>query len=399
MIYQPRDTCRSCGDFLHTIFSLGMQRLTAWTDTPTEDGPSAPLELVYCGNCTLVQLAHTTDPDILFKNADYGYISGGNRTMRENLISLRQAIGRKIDLSGSGVVVDIGSNDGTLLRAYPRDLRRVGYDPVRKFMIKGNLEIDFFINDYFSAKDYPLDTRATVVTAIAMFYDLESPNTFLQDVAQILDEDGLFVIQVSYLPLTLLQNDFLTICHEHLAYYSLSSLSYLLEQNGLHIFDAEVNDVNGGSLRVYVDKGKRSESFMLHAFRGWEEKLQLNSLETYYDFDRRIQSLRTQLQQAMDIDATVYGYAASTKGNVLLQYCGFGPDDIIAIADRNPDKWGKYCAGSNIPVISEDEARDAQPDYFLVLAWAFMDEFRQREKEWHDNGGRFIVPLPTVRIE
>jgi len=404
-MFQTRETCRVCGGTFIPIIDLGMQRLTGWTETPNEEGPEGPLSLVRCSNtpCSLVQLEHTMDADLMWKDADYGYRSSLSPIMVAALANIVKCVQRKVELEETDIAVDIGSNDGTLLRDYPTNVITVGFEPVRKFAGEGSQGVDRFISDYFSAEDYPFIRPAKVITAIAMFYDLEEPDKFVSDVDKILDDEGIFVIQLNYLPIIMLQNDFLCICHEHLEYYTIESIEYLLAKHGLHAFDAEINEINGGSLRLYVDKGQRSESFMLYVLREWEKKLQLTTDAPYQEFVDNIQEIRENLIHivgiANDDGKTVCGYASSTKGNVLLQYCGFGPDDIKAISEKNPDKWNRYCAGSRIPVISEAAARDLNPDYFLVLAWAFQDEFRRREKAWHDGGGQFILPVPQVAVE
>ena len=401
-----RTTCRVCESPLIPILDLGVQRLTGWTKTPDEPGPEGPLSLVRCTNkpCSLVQLEHTMDADLMWRDADYGYRSSLNPIMIDALANLVKSSRRKVDLVDDDIVVDIGSNDGTLLRNYPPNITTVGYEPVKKLEKKGAEGIDCLISDYFSAQDYPFLQKAKAITAVAMFYDLEDPNQFVEDVYEVLDDDGVFVIQLNYLPIILLQNDFLCVCHEHLEYYTIQSIEYLLNLHGLYAFDAEINEINGGSLRLYVAKGtKRSESFMLYVLRKWEERLLLDTDEPYKEFVNNVMEIREDLidivHDANSEGKKVFGYASSTKGNVLLQFCGFGPDDIQSVSEKNPDKWGRYCAGSGIPVISEDEARSRNPDYFLVLAWAFMDEFRRREKNWHNSGGQFILPVPEVTVE
>jgi len=403
---EVRTTCRVCESPLMPIIDLGVQRLTGWTKTPHEPGPEGPLSLVRCMNtlCSLVQLEHTMDADLMWRDADYGYRSSLNPIMIAALKNVVTCAQRKVELEDGDIVVDIGSNDGTLLRNYSPSACTVGFEPVKKLASAGAKGINYLVEDYFSSDSYPFVEKAKIITAVAMFYDLENPRQFVSDVANILDENGVFVIQLNYLPIILLQNDFLCICHEHLEYYTIESIEYLLEQQGLFAFDAEINEINGGSLRLYVGKGKsRTESFMLYVLREWEKKLQLKTQEPYDTFVHNVKMIRQDLidvvREANASGKMVLGYASSTKGNVLLQYCGFGPKDIKAISEKNPDKWGRYCAGSGIPVVGESYARQIAPDYFLVLAWAFIDEFRRREQEWHDKGGQFILPVPKVRFE
>ena len=396
-------SCRSCDSSLIQVLSLGDQRITGWLDHPDEAGPVAPLDLMLCSNseCRLLQLGHTVNSDLLFRN--YYYRSGMNQTMRDALADITTQAQKKVALEPRDTVVDIGANDGTLLNTYPQGVTKIGFEPALNLREDAERGGNHIISDYFSRQAYPeTANKAMIVTAIAMFYDLEDPHQFVSDVADILADDGVFTIQLSYLPLMLFQNAFDNVCHEHLAYHSLRSLDFIVSKHGLKMFDAEINDTNAGSIRVYMGR-ERSPSPMMIALRRWEDAIRLDTRRPYDEFAERVEAIRDQLVNIVgDITSegkTVYGYAASTKGNVTLQYCGFGPEHIPAIADVNRRKWGKYCAGSGIPVVSEEEARKDNPDYFLVLAWAFMDEFRRREEKWRRQGGKFIIPMPEVRIE
>ena len=395
--------CRSCDSSLIHVLRLGDQRITGWLDHPDEAGPVAPLDLMLCSNseCRLLQLGHTVNSDLLFRN--YYYRSGMNQTMRDALADITTQAQKKVVLERRDTVVDIGANDGTLLNTYPQGITKIGFEPALNLREDAERGGNHIISDYFSRQAYPEQAnKAKIITAIAMFYDLEDPHQFVSDVADILADDGVFTIQLSYLPLMLFQNAFDNMCHEHLAYHSLRSLDFIVSKHGLKMFDAEINDINAGSVRVYMGR-ERSPSPMMIALRQWEEAIRLDTRHPYDEFAERVEGIRDQLVNIVgDITSEgkkVYGYAASTKGNVTLQYCGFGPEHIPAIADVNRRKWGKYCAGSGIPVVSEEEARKGNPDYFLVLAWAFMDEFRRREEKWRRQGGKFIIPMPEVRIE
>ncbi len=394
--------CRSCGSSVRSLLSLGIQAITGWTNPPTIDPFRSPLELVLCElpTCRLVQLSHTVDPERLFRN--YFYKSGVNRTMRDALANVVAKSLQKTTLRKGDIVIDIGCNDGTLLSNYPSDFVKIGFDPATNLADEASRHCNLLIRDFFKAELISINKPAKIITAVAMFYDLDEPHSFIQDIESCLANDGVLVLQMSYLPLMLFQSAFDNICHEHLTYYSLRSLDNLFRNHHLKIFDAEINDVNGGSIRLYLGYN-HSDSAMLTALREWENHAGLGLYESYERFALRAHEIRIALQNLIaskrEKGASIYGYAASTKGNVLLQYCGFGPKDLKAIADRNPTKWGTFCVGSNIPVISERAARIENPDFFLVLAWAFMDEFRKRETQWYRDGGRFIIPIPHVRVE
>jgi hypothetical protein len=247
-----------------------------------------------------------------------------------------------------------------------------------------------------------------------MFYDLEDPNRFVADVKEVMDPDGLWIVQMSYLPLMLQQNDFGNVCHEHLEYYSLHSFEYLLTRHDFALVDVERNDVNGGSFRAYIrnrdarpgvfgDQARRREAAArLDSLRKEEAELGLDSMAPYRDFAARVEHIQREvsgfIRSQVDRSKRVFVYGASTKGNTMLQYFGLDHCLITAAAERNPDKWGKVTVGTRIPIISEQEAREARPDYFLVLPWHFLEEFREREKNYLLGGGSFIVPLPHFTL-
>jgi len=417
-LISSRTTCRVCGHALTSIFSLGSLCVSNFVDGAgdEENTQKFPLELTLCnaadGGCGLVQLKDSVSHEAMYRN--YWYRSGINRTMVNELTSIANTMEAMVPLKSGDSVLDIGANDGTLLRAYrAQGISRIGYEPAKnlgKYNVQGTTKI---IPDFFSAASWKkefVDARAKIVTAIAMFYDLEDPNAFVGDVAAILDPEGVFVIQQSYLPLMLSTNEIGNICHEHLEYYSLLSMENLLTRHGLEVFDVTVNDINGGSFRTYIrHKGAGASLAVvpdaegrLQAMRLSETKLGLSTVEPYKAFVSRVNGIRDALAAFLKAEKakgkTIYGYGASTKGNTLLQYFGLGPDLVTAIADRNPDKWGKKTVATLIPVISEEQARKDKPDYFLVLPWHFFAEFKERETEYLKGGGKFILPMPEFRI-
>lgn len=415
-LFSTRTTCRVCGAaaFLDVI-SLGELFVSNFLgDGAGDDAFRAPLDLVLCarerGGCGLVQLRHSVAAEALYRS--YWYRSGTNTSMRRELAGIAARAEEIVVLERGDMVLDIGANDGTLLRSYrARDITRAGFEPARNLIAEAEIGSNTVINDFFNAPAFFARfraRRAQVVTAIAMFYDLEDPNAFVADLARVLAPEGLGIIQMSYLPLMLAESAFDNICHEHLEYYALGSLEFLLARHWLEIFDVELNDTNGGSFRVYVrhrgakhprtDGGSRRVALL----RQEESALALESVEPYERFAERVARTRLELVSFIEREVAagrqVYVYGASTKGNTLLQYCGLNTRLIAAAAERNPLKWGLRTVGTNIPIISEVEARSLRPDYFLALPWHFMSEFLERERTFLERGGKFITPLPEFRV-
>lgn len=391
-----RTTCRLCGSAnLRDVFSVGNQYINDFV--PKEKigtGLRAPLDLVMCDSCTLLQLRHTAPQELLYAR-HYWYRSGVTDTMRRALRDITAEIERMVPLKAGDVVLDIGANDGTLLASYEvPGLIRVGCEPANNLVDQLREKADRVIHDFWSYERYAELglPKARVVTAIGMFYDLEDPNQFIRDAQHALAEDGVFVAQLMCLTPMLEKNDLGNICHEHLEYYSLESLKYLFETNGLEMFKIEENEVNGGSYRIFARHHH-------HTGMAFSEKVTAEDLRAFGDRLRKNRDACVSFIKAeVAKGKKVYVYGASTKGNVILQYYGLDAGLITAAAERSPEKWGKYTVGSWIPIVSEAEARAAQPDYFLVLPWAFFDEFYQRERAWRDKGGKFIVPLPEFRV-
>lgn len=411
--------CRICGGKnLVPILSLGELYVSDFlAPDERERGIKAPLELVLCkretGGCGLLQLKHAFPPEKLYGET-YWYRSGINQTMRDALKNIADCVKSMAELRRGDYVVDIGSNDSTLLRAYSvPGLNTVGFEPSRNLIPYGEPGVTKVINDFFNAaaweREFP-EKLAKVVTAIAMFYDLDDPNAFVADVGRVLDNDGLFVVQQAYLPYILEKNIIDNTVHEHLEYHSLMSMRALMERHNMEIFDVELNDVNAGSFRTYIRKKGGGESIKvfpgaerrIKELERWEEKLGIDKEKTYKEFAERAEKIKNRVAGFINGEIKkgkkVYVYGASTKGNTLLQYFGLDHSQITAAAERNRDKWGKVTVGSRIPIVSEEEARAARPDYFLVLPWQFMEEFMEREKEFLRRGGKFIMPLPEFRV-
>jgi len=400
MKIHERKTCRVSKGPLIDVFDLGLLPISCFP-LPQDPTPEKhPVVLSLNEQSGLVQLKHTVDPDDMY--TQYWYMSGVNQSMKMALKSItEQAVKRSGSFLKSGdIVLDIASNDGTLLSTYPDSLVRVGIDPAKNIKPKA---CDHHVNTYFSEEAYKSvmgEKKAKIVTSISMFYDLENPVQFAQDVSKILDPNGLWIIELSYLPTMLEKNSFDTICAEHLEYYSLFSLEYILNRAGFAVEDVELNDVNGGSFRVYIRFAeKATETDSVKNMRDRESQMKLCSPQTYLDFANRVAKNKEEminfLETQKKLGKKVLGYGASTKGNTILAYYGIGPDLISYVADRNPIKWGRQTV-TRIPIISEEEAREMQPDYFLAFPYHFMNEFLEREVNFLINKGQFVSPVPHL---
>jgi NDP-4-keto-2,6-dideoxyhexose 3-C-methyltransferase len=410
-MYKKIQKCRLCGNTeLIPVVDLGEQYLTGVF--PRENAASTltkgPLRLVKCHGednvCGLLQLEHSYDLDEMY-GENYGYRSGLNANMVRHLYEKVARIRSMATLLPGDLVVDIGSNDGTTLGAYPSDLLLVGVDPTgAKFRSYYAPHVNL-IPDFFSAnllRDKFPGCKAKVVTSFSMFYDLENPLGFAQEVASVLDSDGIWVFEQSYMPLMLERNSYDTICHEHLEYYGLKQIVWLAERAGLKIVDVELNDVNGGSFSVvaahrtskYDDSHGRVARMLTD-----EEAAGLSCLAPYHAFFDRIKqsrlSLREFVAKANQTGQRICGLGASTKGNVILQYCGFNANDIDVIADVNPDKFGALTPGTWIPIEDEAKVLTSSPDYLLVLPWHFRDFFIHNPAF---AGRQLVFPVPRLEI-
>jgi SAM-dependent methyltransferase len=419
-ILVTRNFCRICASkALTAVLSLGDQYIAGSFADPKGKPPvqrRIPLDLVRCdpsldqNACGLVQLRHSVPPNILYRS--YWYRSGINQTMRDNLAGIAHQAEEFVQLQSGDLVIDIGCNDGTLLKSYrTKGIRILGFDPATNIVEYARAAGVPVVNDFFSAASlrsvYP-DEKPKVITSIAMFYDLENPHSFVQDIKTILHDRGIWILELSYLPTMLAMNSFDTICHEHVEYYSLAPMERLLAEHDLAVLDVTLNDVNGGSFRIVVGHaGKASLSpeglARVQDMRLKEFELALDSDAPFAVFRDNIRKIKKDLQaflkKAKKQRKLVHGYGASTKGNTILQYCDITPDLVPAIADRNKDKWGSHTIGTNIPIISEEDSRRQNPAYFLVLPWHFITEMKKRESDFLKRGGKFLLPMPDVRLE
>ncbi|MGI0058010.1 MAG: class I SAM-dependent methyltransferase [Nitrosarchaeum sp.] len=418
MKLKSRDSCRICGSKnLTSILNLGDQYFANYTPKSNDVVPfkeKIPLELIRCDksanskSCGLVQLRHTTPPNLMYDR--YFYRSGINQTMTDNLNEIAKQAISKVKLNPNDIVIDIGCNDGTLLQNYKQlPIRSIGFDPAKNMAQFSKQSGATIITEFFSAEAFIKNfgsEKAKIVTSIAMFYDLEDPNKFVDDIAKILHADGIWILELSYLPSMLSQNAFDTIVHEHLEYYHLDALEFLLSKFSLKVVDVQLNDINGGSFRVFVQHKSKSldnESLKhIIELREKEKNLNFDTNRPFDAFIKRVNAekdkLVTFIKNEVSIGKIVHCYGASTKGNTLLQFYNLDKKLIQFIADRNPDKWGRQTIGTDIHIISEEESYSMNPDYFLILPWHFINEFKEREKTYLKNGGKLIVPLPQFKI-
>ncbi len=411
-----RKTCRVCGSTALTkVIDLGEQYLQGSFVKPGKEIPplrKIPCTLVRCDvtkderACGLLQMAHSVPPEILY--SAYWYRSGTNNTMRNHL---RGIVEEALDITGrkeNAKVLDIGCNDGTLLGYYPNNYEKFGIDPsdVAKEVKQAKV-----VQDVFPSKKLKRligEENVDIITSIAMFYDLEDPVGFAKSVKEHLTWDGVWIFEMSYMPKMLEMNSYDTICHEHLEYYSLAVIEYIMKQADLKIVKISFNDINGGSIRcvathVENDLYDRVEyQNLIHETRQREFDLELDTDKPYMRFQERInlqkEKLYSLLKQLKEEGKKIHIYGASTKGNTILQWCSIDYRIIDYAAERNPDKYGAKTLGTDIPIISEEESRAMKPDYYLVLPWHFKEEFLEREKEMIEQGTGFIFPLPEVYV-
>jgi C-methyltransferase C-terminal domain/Putative zinc binding domain/Methyltransferase domain len=401
--------CRISGSTnLVTVLSLGEQFLTGvFPKTKEEEVSKGPLDLVWCPDGGLLQMKQSYSLDEMYGD-NYGYRSGLNASMVRHLTNKIHALERMVTLNENDLVIDIGSNDATSLKAYKSKCRKVGIDPTgNKFREYYTDEITL-IPTFFSAaafkKDFEND-KAKIITSVAMFYDLESPADFVKDIEQCIADDGIWHFEQSYMPSMLRTNAYDTICHEHLEFYSLDVVNNLLNNCGMRIIDVQVNDINGGSFAVTACKKDalyKSNTPVINWLLQQEKEMELDTEAPYAAFKERVFKHRKNLVDLINAlvadGKKIFGYGASTKGNVLLQFCGFTSEQICYIAEVNEEKFGAFTPGTLIPIISEKEAKAMNPDYFLVLPWHFKNSILEREREYIEQGGKFIFPLPEIEM-
>lgn len=404
------EKCRISGDTnLISVLNIGEQFLTGVFPSSKETIiTKGPLELVWSAKSQLLQLNYSYDLNEMY-GKNYGYRSGLNKSMVKHLTDKINSLERRVDLKSGEFVIDIGSNDATSLKSYlTSGIKKLGVDPTgekfRDFYTDG-IEL---IPDFFPSAEVASKLRGSkvkIITSIAMFYDLEDPIFFAQSIADVLDKNGVWHFEQSYMPSMLRLNSYDTICHEHIEFYTLGNIKYILDRAGLKIIDVQMNGINGGSFAVTAalrDTSLKANDVLINWLLEQELKMGFDTPKPFRDFEDRVykhrESMKTLIDSLNSDNKTILGYGASTKGNVLLQFCNFVDTDIKAVADVNPDKYGCFTPGSNIPIISEKDAKKMAPDYYLVLPWHFKDGIIHREQEFLNNGGKLIIPFPEIEI-
>jgi hypothetical protein len=400
--------CRSCNSGnLKPAFDIGVQKFTGvFLKTKNEKVPEGSLALVFCDNCNLLQLQNSFDPNIMY-GSNYGYMSSLNQSMVNHLKVKAEKINRLINLNPGDIIIDIGSNDGTFLKFFSKKLKLIGVDPTIK-KLKNYYRKDIIkVPNFFSKSNINkvIDKKIKVVLSISMFYDLEDPVNFAQEIFETLDDNGIWHLEQSYMPLMLKNNSYDTICHEHLEYYSLKSIKYIFDKVGFKIIDLQFNDINGGSFAITVAKKKskfKEASIVVDWLLKKEDLFKYNNLSSFKKFFIDIEKhkiiFRDLLLNLKDSKKKVIGYGASTKGNVILQYCNINQELIPYIAEVNKFKHGRYTPGSKIKIISEQQAKKMNPDYFIVFPWHFKNFIINKEKKFIKREKKIIFPLPDIEI-
>lgn len=401
--------CRNCYNFnLKYLFSLGKLSYTGkFPNDSKKNIEKTEVTLVICKNCSLVQLGHNYNLKFLY-NQDYGYRTGINSTMVTHMRKIQKTLCGLVKIKSGDYVLDIASNDGTLLNLYNKKIIKTGIDPLIKKYKNFYKNIEYKIPSFFSSnliKKYKIIRKFKIITALSVFYDIEDPNKFLQDVNSILDDNGVFLLEHADLFSIVKNKMFDTICHEHITYYSTKVILKILNKNNLRVFNIKRNSINGGSVQYFICKKNskfKNKIKIIKQTLKEENRLKLDSFETYKEFIKSVNIIKKKLLIFLNNlklnKKIIHGYGASTKGNVLLQFFGISRKHINVIADRNPNKYNLFTPGTKIQIISEMLSRLKKPDYYLVLPWHFKNEILNREKKIMKEGTKFIFPLPKIKI-
>ncbi len=399
--------CRICKKKkIKKLFSLGNLCFTGKFPSVNQEIKKKPIDLVICKSCKLVQLGHNFDLKYLY-GPDYGYRTGINKTMLQHVKNVVKDLSKKAKLKRKELVLDIASNDASLLNFYNKNIISFGIDPILNKYKKNYKNINFKIADFFSANKIRNFTnkKFKIITALSVFYDAEDPNKFVKDAKNLLSKDGIFLLEFADLASIIKNKMFDTICHEHLEYYSTNVIINLCEKHKLRVFDIKENNINGASKQYFIchlNSKYKDNKKIITSILNSENKLKLTDENTYKKFIKLINKSRLKLlnflKKVKNSGKIVHGYGASTKGNVLLQFFKIDSKIIDFIAERNETKYNLYTPGTKIKIISETLSRFNKPNYYLVLPWHFKKEILIREKEIRKKGTKFIFPLPEFKV-
>lgn len=389
--------CRACQSDTIEFLNLGEQYLSDFRNDVIMP-PKYPVVAMFCDKCKLVQLNESVPQSEMYHER-YGFKSGVSDSIRKDLDDV---VVHAFQYNNEPKRwLDIASNDGTLLSFVPKDIYRVGVDPVGFLCKEAEQHADLIINDYFSASS--VSGKFDVITSISCFYDMPDPVKFVRDVLSVLDEKGVWIIQQNYLLETIKLSAVDNFSHEHLEYYTLLSLENLLDRFGLEVNEVRVSPINGGSIRTVISRNGTFDTLdSVYRQRQQEEDWALDNIGVYHDFaeniDRKLDNLNRLLTELKNDGHEICILGASTRGGTIWQSAGIDSSLISYAVERNPDKVGKnYCA-VGVPIISEDEFRKRNPSYAVIGPWFFADEIIKREAEYMKRGGNFVLPLPEVEI-
>lgn len=390
--------CRSCDGKITEFLDLGVQYTSDFRED-NSDTPAYPIVAVMCEDCYLVQLRDTTPSHEMYHD-NYGFKSGVSNSIKDDLKdNVKNAL--KYFKKPSNWM-DIASNDGTLLSYVPKSTFKVGVDPITKYCKMAEEHADLIINDFYRAELVD-GLMFDVITSISCFYDMDDPNKFVKDVAQVLARKGIWIVQQNYLLPTMQLNAVDNFCHEHLEYYTLLSMEPLLERHGLEVIELSTSMVNGGSIRTIIaHKGAYPTQDSVERQRTIEKDYRLDTWAPYERFAKdvwkNLRELKLFVTDANKEGKTVAILAASTRGATIWQAAGIGEGDVLFAVERNPEKVGKYFNAIHVPIVSEEHAREVKPSYMIVGPWFFADEIVEREADYRANGGALVIPLPKLKI-
>ena len=406
-IYTKIKKCRICNDKnLIPISKLGIFSLTGTFLKRINDKTQVtPLDIVFSKKSKLLQLNHNYNQKYLFGN-NYGYRSGLNKSMQNHLKLKSKSILKKYSLNKGDSIMDIGSNDGTFLNYFPKTLIKFGVDPSAK-KFKKYYEKNIKVIPKFFKKNIIKNSRNKFkfISAIAMFYDLPNPKLFIQNIKNYLHKEGIFHIEIAYLPDIIKKNSFDTFCQEHLTYFSFTSFKYLVDQTSFKIVDFNKNSINGGSIcfDLALKNSKiKTKDLKIKKILHMEKKLKLEQVSTYKNYFSRIKNNAKRIYRLISKlnkkNKKVYAFGASTKGNVILQLCKLNNKNIKAIYDVNTFKFKKYTPGSKILIKNEHEIFKDKPDYLFILIWHFSKTLKQKIKKFKKLKIIYIWPFPKLKI-